>query len=288
MKPSRGKTREAEGQGDGKECDGPSADSGTVTGQKGRQVARQDKRGRSTTERAIGIIARLLIVTGGILIGVYILASVHSVVMSRIALHEFKEAEQKKSAPSKSSGAQQRPKKSIDFSLWATKRIEAYKKALAKQFAPPEAVLEIPRIGLEVPVFEGTDDLTLNRGVGRIAGTARVGQDGNFGIAGHRDGFFRGLKDVEVGDTIKLKTPSEEETYRVEKIQIVKPDDVNVLKDRGVPMLTLVTCYPFYFVGHAPKRYVVQASLSAESVSGKSGVEGNSTARKTRNQEETR
>ena len=78
-------------------------------------------------------------------------------------------------------------------------------------------------------MFDGTDDVTLNRGVGRITGTARPGQGGNVGIAGHQDGFFRGLKDVVVGDRIELQTPTRTETYQVDQIQIVKPTDVQVL-----------------------------------------------------------
>jgi LPXTG-site transpeptidase (sortase) family protein len=126
------------------------------------------------------------------------------------------------------------------------------------------AVLRVPKIGLEVPLLEGTDDLTLNHAVGRIAGTARPGEAGNIGIAGHRDGFFRGLKDVAVGDAIELQTPKGTDKYIVDQIQIVKPNQVEVLKQRSVRSLTLVTCYPFYFLGSAPRRYIVTASLSRE------------------------
>jgi sortase A len=83
--------------------------------------------------------------------------------------------------------------------------------------------------------------------------------DGNSGIAGHRDGFFRGLKNIAVGDVIELKTPRAKEIYRVERIWIVEPEDISVLDPTTTPSLTLVTCYPFYFVGPAPKRYIVRA-----------------------------
>jgi sortase A len=132
----------------------------------------------------------------------------------------------------------------------------------------PLAVLEIPKIHLEVPVFNGTDDLTLNHAVGRIAGTARLGESGNIGIAGHRDTFFRGLKDVRKGDVIELKTREGKDRYIVDEIQIVTPDNVGVLRPRPNPSVTLVTCYPFYFVGSAPQRYVVMASLIGEQRSG--------------------
>jgi len=125
----------------------------------------------------------------------------------------------------------------------------------------PLAILRIRKISLEVPVFNDTDDLTLDRGVGRILGTAQIGQPGNLGIAGHRDGFFRGLKDIELGDTIELQLPGGTDRYAVSQIQIVAPEDTYVLRGQTEPTLTLVTCYPFYYVGNAPKRYVVTASL---------------------------
>jgi len=114
-----------------------------------------------------------------------------------------------------------------------------------------------------VPVFDGTDDLTLNRGVGRIIGTAKVGDTGNIGIAGHRDGFFRGLKDISVGDEIDLTMTTQKTIYLVDQIEIVSPSDVQVLGPRSAPSLTLVTCYPFYFVGDAPQRFIVHASMAS-------------------------
>jgi sortase A len=114
-----------------------------------------------------------------------------------------------------------------------------------------------------VPVLEGTDDLILNRGVGLIAGTARPGDEGNIGIAGHRDGFFRGLKDVGPGDRIELAEEGKTETFVIDNIVIVDPKDVSILARRERPSLTLVTCYPFYFIGSAPQRYIVQASLTS-------------------------
>jgi sortase A len=150
-----------------------------------------------------------------------------------------------------------------DVSLWSEKRVEAYKQSLTQHFERPLALLQISKIHLVVPVFNGTDDLTLNRGVGRIAGTAHVGAKGNLGIAGHRDGFFRGLKDIRMGDTIELVLPDRTETYVVDKIQIVDPTNVGVLNPETVFSLTLVTCYPFYFIGSAPQRYIVHGSRVA-------------------------
>jgi sortase A len=149
----------------------------------------------------------------------------------------------------------------IDFGLWPIKRIQAYRASLLEKVDAPLAVLRIPKIHLEVPVFNGTDDLTLNRGVGRIVGTAQVGAGGNLGIAGHRDGFFRGLKDVAQGDVIELARPGQTDVYVIDRIQTAKPKDVFVLKSTPKPSLTLVTCFPFHYVGSAPKRYIVRASL---------------------------
>jgi sortase A len=136
------------------------------------------------------------------------------------------------------------------------------------EIGSPLGILRIPRVHLEVPVLDGTEELTLNHAVGRIRGTARLGERGNIGIAGHRDSFFRGLKDVRVGDSLELETLNGSETYTVDEIQIVSPDDVSVLQPRAVSSLTLVTCYPFYYVGSAPQRYVVTASLTREINSG--------------------
>jgi sortase A len=117
-------------------------------------------------------------------------------------------------------------------------------------------------------VLEGTDDLTLNRGVGHIAGTALFGQNGNVGLAGHRDGFFRGLKDIKVGDRIDLEEPGRTETYIVDSLRIVNPKDLSVLRSSGKRVLTLVTCYPFYYFGNAPQRFIVHAVPADSNASG--------------------
>jgi sortase A len=123
------------------------------------------------------------------------------------------------------------------------------------------AVLRIPKLNLEVPVLNGTDRFTLNRGVGRIPGTAFPGETGNIGIAGHRDGFFRGLKDIHMGDKIELLTAKGTDIYTVDRILITDPSDVSVLDSGTKPALTLVTCYPFHYIGPAPRRFIVEASL---------------------------
>ena len=124
---------------------------------------------------------------------------------------------------------------------------------------PTLALLEIPTIHLVAPVLNGTDGLTLNHGVGRIAGTAMPGQGGNLALAGHRDSYFRGLKDLQRGDPIRLRTHGGVDTYSVDRFEIVSPENVSVLKTTEEPSLTLITCYPFRFLGNAPQRFVVTA-----------------------------
>jgi sortase A len=143
---------------------------------------------------------------------------------------------------------------------WGASRIKAFRESLNRLAPQPLATLRIPRIGLRVNVLEGTDDFTLNRAVGHIADTAAPGSTGNVGLAGHRDGFFRGLKDIAVGDLIEVGTGGRVDKYRVQKIWIVAPGDVWVLDPTDSPALTLVTCYPFYFIGSAPKRFIVRAA----------------------------
>ncbi|AMY09076.1 sortase [Luteitalea pratensis] len=146
-----------------------------------------------------------------------------------------------------------------DLTLWEPKRIAAWRSALRTPGPASIGVLRIPKFGLEVPVLPGTDEVTLDRGVGHIDDTAVPGTDGNIGIAGHRDGFFRGLKDIGVGDVIELETHHGKEVYRVQRTWVVSPDDVSVLDATPTRSLTLVTCYPFYFVGPAPERFIVRA-----------------------------
>ncbi|WP_405240632.1 class D sortase [Lentisalinibacter orientalis] len=127
------------------------------------------------------------------------------------------------------------------------------------------AVLRIPGIALEVPVYEGTTADVLRRGAGLVEGTAFPGSTGNVGIAAHRDTHFRALKDVAVGDLVELNTPEKTRFYRITALEVVDPGDVHVLDDTGESMLTLVTCYPFYFVGNAPQRFIVHAVVTMPS-----------------------
>jgi sortase A len=146
--------------------------------------------------------------------------------------------------------------------------------AALEKFAPPALVgspavigpggligrMEVQRLGVSVVVMEGISNKTLRRAVGHIGGTALPGQAGNVGIAGHRDTFFRPLRNIQLDDLITLTTPRGEYRYRVVSTKVVNPDDLAVLNSDGNEILTLVTCYPFYFVGPAPSRFIVRAA----------------------------
>jgi sortase A len=197
----------------------------------------------------------VLLAIGLTLFAIFLAFRIHSFLSSRAGLRKF-------AALNEVSRRGSFPKlREADPSLWSKKRIEAYMQSLAVPGDDPIAALTIRKISLEVPIYEGTDEIVLNRGAGRIPGTARPGEEGNIGIAGHRDGFFRGLKDLQLGDKIELATRTGIASYVVSGIEIVLPDDISVLQPKDHSMLTLVTCYPFYFVGDAPKRYIVHATI---------------------------
>jgi sortase A len=123
--------------------------------------------------------------------------------------------------------------------------------------------LEIPRLELSTVVIEGDDSKTLRRAVGHIPGTPLPGQPGNVALTGHRDTFFRPLRKIRKNDIIVLTTLQGEYRYRVVSTRVVSPDNVAVLNAREGEVLTLVTCYPFYFVGSAPNRFIVRAERIA-------------------------
>jgi sortase A len=206
-------------------------------------------------------LERLLMVIGLLLITIFVAAQVYRATMSRAELGRFRDLrvervkEAANNVPS-SNGLK------FDFSLWSSQRIAAYEHSLAEHVDAPLAILRIAKVNLEVPVLDGTDELSLTRGVGHIGGTVRPGEEGNIGIAGHRDGFFRVLKDVVPGDIVELQGRSGTDIYRVSRIVIVRPNDVSVLQPKPTRSLTLVTCYPFYFIGSAPERYIVEASIA--------------------------
>lgn len=139
---------------------------------------------------------------------------------------------------------------------------ESHRPAKPTRPTQPVAALgriEIPRLGIRAIVAEGTDAGTLDLAVGHIAATASPGSPGNCGLAGHRDTFFSTLGGVRAGDRVRFSTSERTYTYEVEWSQVVEPDRIDTLDPTPVPSLTLVTCYPFTFVGRAPKRFVVRA-----------------------------
>ncbi|MGC2660412.1 MAG: class D sortase [Bryobacteraceae bacterium] len=145
------------------------------------------------------------------------------------------------------------------------------KPAVPNELTPPRPLPEgalvgkvvIPRLNLSAIVLQGVEAETLARGAGHVPSTAMPGQTGNFAIAAHRDTLFRPLRNIKKDDDVTFESPTGSYTYRVVSTQIVLPSDVEVLRPLpdGGKWLTLITCYPFYYVGSAPKRFIVQAKL---------------------------
>ena len=220
----------------------------------------------TTPDRSwLRIVQITAVVLGSILLGWYVVARGYAHFASTAAIDRFEEArsariEVNRHRPENAAAQGESP---VDTTLWAEGRIEEFQQSLMAEMDTPLALLSIPRLEIEVPVFKGTDDLVLNRGVGWIEGTARPGEVGNIGIAGHRDGFFRPLKDIAMGDTLVLESTVETTTFVVEELHVVDPSDVWVLAPTDTPSVTLVTCFPFYFIGSAPQRFIVRAAASA-------------------------
>jgi sortase A len=145
-----------------------------------------------------------------------------------------------------------------DTSLWSAARAAAWEN-LADLVGRPAGSLLIPALDVEVPVFTESSELAFTLGAGIISGTGNLDADGNIGVASHRDGHFRHLQNVAVGDLLLVKTASRLRQFRVVETRIVEPSDTWVLNRGDTPAITLVTCYPFHFVGSAPQRYIVSA-----------------------------
>lgn len=215
----------------------------------------------SSLKRKLGWLEAMLFISGVVLLGVFFQARASNEQQRENGVQAFLEAGTGQSQIQQAPGdgakiAQLRPP---DQELWSASAIKNYEESFKVVKDLPLAVLNIDKLNIQVPVYNGTDEVTLDRGVGRIKGTARINGEGNLGIAGHRDGFFRPLKDIVVGDYMELLTSTGSVNYKVTSIVIVDPGDVSVLSPTKKATITLVTCYPFYFVGHAPKRYIVKA-----------------------------
>ena len=221
----------------------------------------------------------MLLVLGTLLLGLFAAAHVHrelGAAQARAALEEAARARHAHPAAASRAAAAAAPMPGQarfavpepDTTLWSGGRLAAWLETLTGPAAEPLALLEIPSIGLAVAVLVDTDAWSLNRGVGHIPGTALPGDSGNAGIAGHRDGFFRGLAHVAPGDDVILTLPDGASLrYRIQWTRVVRPEEVSVLDATPEVSLTLVTCYPFYFVGSAPERWIVRAVQREERVS---------------------
>lgn len=199
------------------------------------------------------LLGNALTICGATLVAFFLAARVYMIVGANVALAQTSEARPASSPAMPADSAEP------DMSLWSVDRISAFRESLGLKFDPPLAVLRIPRCDLEVPVLRGANDASLNRGLGWIEGTTLPGKSGNVAIAGHRDGFFRILKDLSEGDVIELVTDDVAVEYVVASTEIIDPGNVSVLAATDHPVLTLVTCYPFYYVGPAPQRFIVKA-----------------------------
>ncbi len=174
---------------------------------------------RSPADRIGGYLERLAWLVGTACASSWVVLTLSGAIDARSAIRAF-DAQRTASEPAASAIAP-------DLSLWSAGRVRAWQSALTEPVPTALAVLRIPRLRLTVPVFEGTDDAILDRGAGHIEGTVAPGADGNSGIAGHRDGFFRVLKDIVPGDVMELDTLHTRVAYRVERTWIVTPDDVS-------------------------------------------------------------
>jgi sortase A len=200
--------------------------------------------------RIASLVERCLFAAAVVCLGVFAAASVHRAVLSQFAMRELERPPRAAAPDIVSHVCELEDQDFVDPKVWTENRVRSYLAGILLHKRSPLAVLRIRSRNVAAPVFEGTDSLTLNSGVGRIAG--------------HRDSFFYGLKDTGPGDIIELCTRDRTTMYTVDRTEIVNPDAVSVLGTRAVPSMTLVTCYPFNFVGNAPKRFIVHATLRSQ------------------------
>jgi sortase A len=203
-------------------------------------------------------IERALLSIGILCLGIYAYALLES------RVYEFWENRKLESLAAQGAGASSAVPAQENRALAAFQPDEKAPQPARPEIPAPEAGeligrIEIPNIGVSAIIQEGVASRTLRRGAGRIPGTALPWEEGNVGIAAHRDRFFRGLKDIQKDDLVTLTTVHGTYQYRVESTEVVTPRDTHVLAETGDDTLTLVTCYPFYYVGSAPKRFIVRA-----------------------------
>jgi sortase A len=208
-------------------------------------------------------LEKALFVVGGVLLLVWAAALVHRTLVGglerRALLAELERRSPATGVTLEPGDAALVPRDPVTTD-WALERVAGYVESLsARASSAPLALLEIPRLELSVLVLDGIDEWSLNRGVGWIPGTAQPGSDGNVGIAGHRDGFFRALRGIAPGDVLEWRGRDGLRRYQVEWTRVVAPEDVAVLAPTEGAALTLVTCHPFFYAGPAPERFVVRA-----------------------------
>jgi len=199
-------------------------------------------------KRRANIVERISLWAGSLLLVLAGLAWFDGAAYSRAAITDFERAQGRVVTPAAQLN-------------WSEQRKSEYERARHKEAGSTLAILRIPSTGTEVAVFDSTSKTALNRGSGHVPQTAIPGTEGNIAVAGHRDGFFRSLKDIEIGAEIVLTTLESEQFFRVTETMVVDPLDVSVLDPTEQTVITLITCYPFYFVGPAPERFIVRATL---------------------------
>jgi len=214
---------------------------------------------------------------GFLLTGFFVVQLAQGEVQRQGGIAEFEQmaqnnAEQQNSAAAEASDSAENSQLNFDdtgepdTSLWAAGRISDYQASLQAELPQVLGVLEVPSVGLNVPVYATNSELVMDRGAGIIDGMAYPHEPGNIGISGHRDGYFRVLKDVQVGDAILVQSLEGVKQFKIDATEVVAISDKTLLRDTDDQTVTLVTCYPFYFVGHAPKRFIVTASLDTTNV----------------------
>ena len=147
-----------------------------------------------------------------------------------------------------------------DMQLWSEEAKARYVEALNTSPEQVLATLHAPSLDLDVPVYASASELNMDRGAGVIDGMAYPHELGHIGIAGHRDGYFRALKDLALGDRLVLQTLHGTKEFIVDDLRVIEPTEIEYLQGSVQQRLTIVTCYPFYYAGSAPQRYLVRAA----------------------------
>jgi sortase A len=197
----------------------------------------------AATRRAVRASQRIVLALGAILCALYALALMAGELGRRSDVEGFWKSPQ-------------RP----DLSLWSQTRVQEFLASQGLPISEPLGVLRAPSLKLVVPIYPDSSELHLNRGAGLIEGMSLPDEGGNLGVAGHRDGFFRALKNIRRDDVLEIQTRARLHRYRVVSVNVVDASDRRLLADTEEPTITLVTCYPFYHLGHAPRRFIVRGA----------------------------